>query len=316
VADEASGVPEKVFEAAAGSMSGEHATTILLGNPVRGSGFFFDTHHRLSSSWKTMRVSCYDSPRVSQAFIDDMAARYGEDSNAFRVRVLGEFPLTDDDTVISLDLVESAMHRDVETNPHAGIIWGVDVARFGGDSNALAKRQANVLLEPVRMWKGRDLMQTTGLIKAEWDACDLRDRPVEILVDAIGLGSGVVDRLRELGLPCRGVNVAELPAMGETYLNLRAELWFKARQWLSGRDCSLPEDEELRASLVTPKYKFTSNGKIQIESKDDMKKRGLPSPDAGDAFVLTLASDAAIGVHGRDYASDWKKPLKRNLSLV
>jgi len=316
VADEASGVPEKVFEAAAGSMSGEHATTILLGNPVRGSGFFFDTHHRLSSSWKTMRVSCYDSPRVSQAFIDDMAARYGEDSNAFRVRVLGEFPLTDDDTVISLDLVESAMHRDVETNPHAGIIWGVDVARFGGDSNALAKRQANVLLEPVRMWKGRDLMQTTGLIKAEWDACDLRDRPVEILVDAIGLGSGVVDRLRELGLPCRGVNVAELPAMGETYLNLRAELWFKARQWLSGRDCSLPEDEELRASLVTPKYKFTSNGKIQIESKDDMKKRGLPSPDAGDAFVLTLASDAAIGAHGRDYASDWKKPLKRNLSLV
>jgi len=316
VADEASGVPEKVFEAAAGSMSGTHATTILLGNPVRGSGFFYDTHHRLSNSWKTLRVSCYDSPRVSQAFIDDMAARYGEESNAFRIRVLGEFPLTDDDTVISLELVEAAVRRDVEHNPSAPIVWGVDIARFGGDSNALAKRQANVLLEPIRTWKGRDLMQTTGMIKAEWDACEARDRPVEILVDSIGLGAGVVDRLRELGLPCRGVNVSESPAMGETYSNLRAELWFKARQWLSARDCNLPEDEDLRAALVTPKYKFTSNGKIQVESKEDMKRRGLPSPDAADAFVLTLASDAAIGVHGRDYASNWAKPLKRNLALV
>ena len=316
VADEASGVPEKVFEAAAGSMSGTHATTVLLGNPVRGSGFFYDTHHRLSNTWKTMRVSCHDSPRVSQAFIDDMAARYGEESNAFRIRVLGEFPLTDDDTVISLELVEAAVRRDVESNPGAAILWGVDIARFGGDSNALAKRQANVLLEPTRTWKGRDLMQTTGMIKAEWDACEVRDRPVEILVDSIGLGAGVVDRLRELGLPCRGVNVSESPALGETYYNLRAELWFKARQWLSARDCSLPEDEELRASLVTPKYKFTSNGKIQVESKEEMKRRGLPSPDAADAFVLTLASDAAIGVHGRDYASNWAKPLKRNLALV
>src|SRR5690606_6100281 len=122
VADEASGVPEQVFEAAAGSMSGENATTILLGNPVRGSGFFYDTHHRLSGQWKTMRVSCEDSPRVSKAYIQEMAARYGEESNAFRVRVLGEFPLTDDDTVIPLELVEAAMQRDVETNPYAPIV--------------------------------------------------------------------------------------------------------------------------------------------------------------------------------------------------
>ena len=316
VADEASGIPEKVFEAAAGSMSGEHATTILLGNPVRGSGFFYDTHHRLSGSWKTLRVSCEDSPRVSKAFIADMAARYGEESNAYRVRVLGEFPLTDVDTVISLELVESAVRRDVEQNPSAPIGWGVDVARFGNDSNALAKRQANVLLEPVRSWKGRDLMQSTGLIKAEWDACDLRDRPTEILVDSIGLGAGVVDRLRELGLPARGINVAESPAMGETYANLRAELWFLARQWLAGRDCRLPEDDNLRAGLVTPKYKFTSSGKIQVESKEDMRKRGLPSPDEADAFILTLGSKAVTAAHGRDYASNWAKPLRRGLSLV
>jgi len=316
IADEASGIPEKVFEAASGSMSGEHAVTLLLGNPVRGSGFFYDTHHKLSGTWKTLRVSCLASSRVSQAYIDDMAARYGEESNAYRIRVLGEFPLSDDDTVISLELVEGAVHREVEQSPFAPIVWGVDVARFGGDSNALAKRQANALLEPVRAWKGRDLMQTTGMIKAEWDACEVRDRPVEILVDSIGLGSGVVDRLRELGLPVRGVNVSESPAMGEVYFNLRSELWFKARQWLSARDSSLPDDENLRAGLVTPKYKFTSSGKMQVESKEDMRKRGLPSPDEADALILTFASDAAVAMHGRDYMTSWGKPLKRGLSLV
>ena len=92
VADEASGVPEKVFEAASGSMSGHSAVTLLLGNPVRSSGFFYDTHNRLADDWVTMRVSCADSPRVSEAYIEEMKARYGEESNAYRIRVLGEFP--------------------------------------------------------------------------------------------------------------------------------------------------------------------------------------------------------------------------------
>lgn len=315
IADEASGVPEPVFESASGSMSGENATTILLGNPTKGSGFFYDTHHRLRSTWRTLRVSCHDSPRVSQEYIDEMAARYGEDSNAYRVRVLGEFPRTDDDTIIALDLAEAAMHRDVEANPAAGVLWGVDVARFGNDRSALAKRQANVLTEPVRRWKALDTMQLTGVIKAEWEALDPPDRPVEILVDSIGLGAGVVDRLRELGLPARGVNVSEAPAMMETYSNLRAELWYKAREWLAARDSRLPKDEDLMAELVTPRYKFTSNGKIQVESKEEMKKRGLSSPDAADAFVLTFASDATTAMHGRSFVN-WARPLQRNAPVV
>jgi len=92
VADEASGIPEQVFEAAAGSMSGHQAVTLLLGNPVRSSGFFYDTHNRLKDDWITMRVNCTDSPRVSEAYVDEMRSRYGEESNAFRIRVLGEFP--------------------------------------------------------------------------------------------------------------------------------------------------------------------------------------------------------------------------------
>jgi phage terminase large subunit len=201
IADEASGIPEAVYEAAYGSMSGHSAVTILLGNPVRGSGFFFDTHHKLANTWWTLKVSCLDSSRVSDEFVADIKARYGEDSNVYRVRVLGEFPRSDDDTVIPMELVESAVNRDVQASPTAQIVWGLDVARFGNDSSCLIKRQANVIPEPPRVWKNLDLMQTAGVVRAEWEATDPGRRPAEILVDSIGLGAGVVDRLRELGLP-------------------------------------------------------------------------------------------------------------------
>jgi hypothetical protein len=159
VADEASGIPEQVFEAAAGSMSGHSAVTLLLGNPVRSSGFFYDTHNRLASDWVTMKVSCADSPRVSEAYLDEMKARYGEESNAYRIRVLGEFPRSDDDTVIPMELLELATHRDVEASQHAAMVWGLDVARFGSDRSALCKRQGNAVVEPVKTWKNLDLMQ-------------------------------------------------------------------------------------------------------------------------------------------------------------
>jgi len=316
IADEASGIPEQVFEAAAGSMSGHEATTILLGNPVRSSGFFYETHNRLSGEWWTRKVSCVDSPRVSDAYINEMKSRYGEESNAYRIRVLGEFPLSDDNTVIGMELVEAAIHRDVAASPTAPVVWGVDVARFGTDASALCKRKGNTILEPVRKWRNLDLMQLTGAIKAEYDALEAKERPMEILVDSIGLGAGVVDRLRELNLPARGINVSESPALGNTYRNLRAELWYKAKQWLEKRDCKMPKDEQLTAELVTVRYTFTSNGKIQIESKDEIRKRGLGSPDLADAFVLTFASDAAVALHGNSYSSPWNKPIKRKIPRI
>ena len=308
VADEASGVPEAVFEAAAGSMSGHNALTILLGNPVRSSGFFFDTHNRLKDEWWTKRVSCIDSKRVSKEYVDDMKSRYGEESNAFRIRVLGEFPKSDDDTIIPMDLLESAKHRDTRAYEDAPIIWGLDVARFGSDSSVLCKRQSNVV-HTLERWRNLDLMQLTGAVVAQYEACDHKNRPAEILVDSIGLGAGVVDRLRELKLPARGINVSESPAMGATYLNLRAELWHKAKAWLEKRDCKIPNNEDLIGELATVRYTFTSNGKIKIESKDDIRRRGLKSPDMADAFVLTFATDAATISWGS--SSSWNKPIKR-----
>ena len=310
IIDEASGVPEQVYEAAAGSMSGHNATTLMLSNPTRSSGTFFESHNRMAHSWWTRTWSCKDSPLVSHEFVDEMELRYGPESNAYRVRVLGEFPLSDDNTIIPYHLVEAAQNRDVVVSDEATVVWGLDVARFGSDATALCKRQGPIVTE-LRSWRGLDLMQTTGRIVAEYEALAPSKRPAEILVDSIGVGSGVVDRLQELGLPVRGVNVAESPSMGDTYMNLRSELWFKCKAWLEDRSCKLPKDDQLIAELTAIRYSFTSSGKMKAESKDEMRKRGLGSPDLADALCLTMASDAATALSGA--FKTWRGELKRNL---
>ena len=313
VVDEASGVPEKVFEAAAGSMSGHNAVTIMLSNPTRSSGTFFESQTRLAGSYWTRRWSCVSSPLVSDDFVEEMKLRYGEDSNAFRIRVLGEFPLADDDTIIPFHLAESAIHRDIEIDDNAAAVWGLDVARFGSDKTALAKKRGEVIHE-VSSWQGLDLMQTVGRVKAEYDGLPAHLRPQQILVDVIGMGSGVVDRLRELNLPVRGVNVAESPSMGEMYTNLRAELWFKMRGWLEQRGSKLPNDDQLIAELTAIRYSFASNGKMKAESKDEMRRRGLSSPDLADAVCLTLAADAITAMGGK--SGQWAQPVRRNLKGI
>ena len=221
------------------------------------------------------------------AHIEDIKAKYGGDSNAYRVRVLGEFPTSDDETVIPLALVLGAVGRNVSTLDYCPV-WGVDVARFGDDRTALAKRQKNTLLEPVKSWNSTDLMATVGKIKAEYDATPYDLRPREILIDIIGLGAGVYDRCKEIGLPVRGINVGEAASSRENCARLRDELWFKDREWFQDKACSMPQDDGLIAELTAPTYAFTSTGKMLVESKADMKKRGMRSPDLADAFLLTF----------------------------
>jgi phage terminase large subunit len=315
IADEASGIPSSVFEAASGSMSGHSATTILTGNPTRNTGFFYDTHNRLRDDWYTMHVSCVDSPRVSEDFVEDMKRRYGEDSPAYHVRVLGNFPPSEEDTVIPVSLIEHAMANDIKVHEDTIAIWGLDVARQGGDASVLCKRQGPVI-HPLTVWRNLDLMQLTGAVKAEYDAMPPSKRPAEIIVDSNGFGAGVLDRLRELGLPARGLNVSERAMAKDTYLNLRAEIWFKMKTYLEGMDVSLPRDDALYAELAAPRYHFTSAGKLQVESKDSMKKRGVASPDRADAVALSLANDHTTMAFGTSAAGSWNKPLRRGLSVV
>ena len=310
VVDEASAVPETVFEAAAGSMSGHSATTILISNPTRNSGLFYKTHHDLASDWRRMHVSCLENPLVSDDFVRQIISTYGETSNAYRVRVLGEFALGDDDTLIPAELVDGAMGRDVTQSGNEPLVYGLDVARFGTDRTALCKRKGSVVLS-IKAWGGLDLMQTVGVVMNEAKL----DGPEEICVDTIGLGSGVADRLRELGLNVRDVNVAESSAMNPNANKLRDELWMNVKDWLGTRAVKLPRDETLRHELVAPRYGFTSIGKIVVESKDLMRKRGMRSPDLADALCLTFAGNAAM-VGGR--ALSWRpgKPLSRSIRGV
>ena len=285
--DEASGIADIVFEVGMGALS--------TAGRQGGDGWKPDADFRLLLRYPPLAEAplAHDACELPRRPEGSGAHRRHQgqvrrDSNAYRVRVLGEFPTSDDETVIPLELVLGAVGRNVSSLEYYPV-WGVDVARFGDDRTALAKRQANKLLEPVKSWNSTDLMATAGKIKAEYDATPYDARPREILIDIIGLGAGVYDRCKELGLPVRGVNVGEAAASRENCARLRDELWFKGREWFQDKACSMPKDDALIAELTAPTYAFTSTGKMVVESKADMKKRGLRSPDLADAFLLTFA---------------------------
>lgn len=282
--DEASGIPDEVFQVAEGALSTEGAYVLMAANPTRMEGYFYDSHHRQRPRWAALWWNGEDSPMVSRDYIADMAAKYGADSAIYRIRVRGEFA-GNPDGIIPLDLIDAAVDRQVEA--FGDEVWGLDVARFGEDRTALCKRRSNAMQIKVKSWRGKDTMQTAGMVLAEYE--EARRKPKAIYVDVIGLGAGVVDRMKELELPVVGVNVSEQPAALARYLRQRDELWFQAREWFAGRDVTMVRDDDLIAELTLPTYKVTSTGKIQVESKDDLKKRGVTSPDLADAFCLTFA---------------------------
>jgi phage terminase large subunit len=306
--DEASGIDDIVFETAQGSLSTPGACACMFSNPTRVSGFFHKTHHELSDYWRCSHVSSRDVPRAT-GHIETVERAYGKGSNRARVRIDGEFPNQDDNTVIPLEWVLASIDRDVAKLDYLPI-WGVDVARFGDDRSALAKRQANRLLEPVKSWHNKDTMQLSGIIHREYFDTHEDMRPKEILIDVIGIGSGVVDRCKEMGLPVRGINVAESNASDDRCMRLRDEIWWKAREWFEAKDCSMPNDPSLISELVVPTYDAHSSGRVVVESKKDTKKRipEMGSPDIADAFVLTFAANPFRKMVDRKGPPKWRNP--------
>lgn len=308
--EEASGIEDIIFEVAAGALSSPDNWFFQFGNPTRLDGHFHRSFTKNRAAWRTYSVPCTESSRVSADYAKNMADEYGIDSNVYRVRVLGEFPFAEDDAVIPLHLVESAVAREVDANWTAATVWGLDVARFGDDTTALARRRGNILLGPCKEWRKLDNMQVVGVIAKEYRETPEGDRPQAINVDVIGLGAGVVDRGRELGLPMRGVNVGERPSSdAERYMRQRDELWFLAREWFDQRNVRIPRDDKLISELVQPKYKLESTGKIKVESKDEMKKRGLKSPNVADAFCLTFAGGDILGLRRQRIAQHTYDPF-------
>ena len=318
IMDEASGIPAPIYSVSEGFFTEPTRDRywFTFSNPRRNTGPFYDSFHSKKSFWKTLQIDSRTVEGTDQQLFQKMIEQYGEDSTVSRVEVMGEFPSSEDDTVIPMGLIRAAIDRDVSLTASAPVIWGLDVARFGGDNSALCVRQGNTVFE-ITSFSSMDLMQLCGVIKNRYDEATVLDRPQEILVDVIGIGAGVVDRLREQNLPVRGINVSESSSAKKNYLNLRAELWFAIKDWLAQRDCRLPIDDELASELAAPLYKYTSTGKIKIESKDEMRKRGIKSPDKADALALTMASSAASFSGSESYFGyNFKKPLKSRIIRV
>ena len=223
------------------------------------------------------------------------------DSREYRVRVLGEFPESGADAVIPRAFVESAIDREI-SEVSGDIVWGVDPGR-GGDPTGFVERSANCLTE-YRELQYVDLMSIVGWINNRYNNIPPRMRPVSIYVDSIGLGAGVADRLLELGLPVVHVNVSETPSMAERFVNTRAEIWYNMRDWFEAKECRIEPSTKFQGKLIdeliTVNQKFTSLGKVQLESKQEMKKRGVKSPNMADALALTFVDGQNISIGNYD----------------
>lgn len=300
IVDEASGVNKQTFEAIEGAMAGGSVVRlVLIGNPTRNTGDFADSFK--DPSYNKIHIAASDIPNVREKrqvieglatweWVQEMKAKYGEDSDIYRVRVDGEFPRKNSDTLISLDSVERAIDADRELYGDEEVI-GLDPARFGDDKAAFVYRKGN-FAKVLEVIDKCDTMSLAGKGKNY-----LKQYPEAVLrIDIIGLGAGIFDRLKEqadIAERVQGVNSAASPSDKESYVNLRAESWDDTKSWL--RDAVLEKDEGFY-ELAGPKYKINSQGKIQLEGKDEMKKRGVKSPNVGDALVLTLSRPTEGGV--------------------
>ncbi|MDQ7794137.1 MAG: hypothetical protein RDU89_06955 [bacterium] len=310
VVDEAAGVSEEIYEAIDGILSGEHCRLLMIGNATDPTG-------RFGRSWrtpgvKTIRISAYDTPNfttygiteadiaagtweqkitgplpypklVTPAWVAKRYRRWGPTSPMYLARVLGQFPEAGANTLIPLSWVEAAQRRQLEPgNPN---VLGVDVARYGDAETVICHRRGPVFRIYLVATR-ENTVQTSGRV-----AVALRETgAAQAQVDEVGVGAGVVDNLEAARKPVMGLNAGAAPRDRERFANARAEWYWGLRERFETGDIDLdPADEELAAQLSSLRYRYTARGQIEIESKDEMKKRGLASPDRADAVMLASA---------------------------
>lgn len=309
IVDEASGVADPIMEAILGTLSGANNKLLMCGNPTKTSGTFYDSHTRDRALYKCHTVSSVDSIRTNKENIESLVRKYGWESNVVRVRVRGEFPNQEDDVFISLSTIEQCGSKLYELEEGKGmpyIIFGVDVARFG-DDETIIYRNVKGKLKIVKNRRGQDLMKTVGDIVVQYKKVvkefpDYKGR-IYVNIDDTGLGGGVTDRLREVKreqklhrlyvIPINAAEKIETDTKdgkdaAEHYNNLTTHMWAVIKELLENKDIEIANDDETFAQLSTRKYFLSSNGKLELESKKEMKKRGLDSPDRGDAAALSV----------------------------
>lgn len=285
--DEASAISDRIWEVAEGALTDEDTEIIWVafGNPTQNTGRFRECFGRFKHRWKTFQIDSRTVEGTNKAQLDKWVEDYGEDSDFVRVRVRGEFPRAGSAQFIPSDLVARARHYTAEGYIALPKILSCDVARFGDDQTVIGYRQGRkaVILEKLR---GKDTVFVAERI-IYWQGVESPDATV---IDADGIGAGVVDQLNYRGYSRRlfefhGGQPANDAA---AYYNLRAEVWGGMRGWLV-ESAEIPDDPELEADLTGPEYGFSAKQQIQLEKKEDMKKRGLSSPDCGDMLAMTFS---------------------------
>lgn len=323
IVDEAAGVNLEIYEAIEGILTSSGARLLLIGNPTAVGTPFYDAFTK-SIGYHTFHVSAYDTPNfteygitpediandtwqhkahevpyprlITPQWVSDRFKAWGESSAPYQVRVMGNFPQQGEDTLIPLLWIELAMERWEETSEGQPVQLGVDVAAYGSDKTVIAVRKGQKVTA-LNVYSQKNTRETAGLVRLHAHENETR----KVSVDEIGIGRGVVDSLEENGFYDVGVNVSEKSSDPERYHNLRAELWWNMRELLDPEKdpIALLPDDELLSELASVKYKVDARGAIQIESKEDMKKRLGHSPDRADAVVLAFAKTQHEGyVHG------------------
>jgi len=315
IVDEASGVAEDIFNASEGIVSSEHARVLYIGNPTNTGGTFAKSFKL--PGYSKIHISAFDTPNfthfgitledirqntwqqkitgelprpylITPEWVYDKYLRWGEGNPMWDSRVLGNFPEQGEDTLIPLIRIEEAARRSLVPLPTDPERIGVDVARHGADKTNFLYRKGPKVLDS-KAFSQLDTMQTTQKLRDY-----ATERPeAEVAIDTVGIGAGVYDRLVQL-LPERRiheVNVGEKPYDTEQFVNLRAEIYWALRERFISGDIDLselPPDvlDELMGQLAQIKFRYTTKGQVQIESKEDMKKRGMASPDQADSLAI------------------------------
>ena len=305
VVDEAEGVSDEIYEAIEAVMTAADPLLLLIGNPTTVTGAFRRAFYEERQLYHNITISALDSPNVqagktvvpgltSAKWVEERRETWGEDNPIFRARVLGEFPDQAEDTLISLSDLEAAASRWAagETPETLGdapqeVVLAVDVARFGSDRSVILRRQGNRVAD-IRTFRDMDTMQLAG-----WVAAAIRETsPERVCVDEIGVGAGVVDRLKEQGHPVKGINVARRARQERLFVNVRAEGYWRLKELFASGEIAIPNDHQLMGELAALRYSFDSQGRVLMESKEAMRQRGLPSPDKADALMLAFLESA------------------------
>jgi hypothetical protein len=312
--DEAKAIPADIWDSAEGAFStaGDdtegRAYALAISTPGQPSGRFYDIHKQKQGyrEWWTQHITleqAINAGQISQQWADERAKAWGKNSAVYKNRVLGEFDESGEHAVIPLEWIEASNNRYLEWLDSGGVpsgkkAYGVDVARYGEDKTVICEIIGKVVTQMVSRSK-QSTMVTAGEVST------LLDKQTRCYIDVIGVGAGVVDRLRELGYKkVLGVNVSHKTNItdksGEIgFPNLRSALWWILREALDPDGdilLAIPPDDDLTGDLSAPAYEYTSNGHYKVESKDDMRKRISRSPDKADALALA-------------YYALYKKPL-------